>query len=374
VAATLDVPPARVFPLSARQALAGRVNDDAQLVAVSRLPALEDALSAQLLPQRSLVLGHLVRDAMDRLQAQVSRRLADQRRQLNEQLAELRGLRGKSGGKVDLMLRRSQQEEADFEACTGRLAALKSVHARQLRALMVLMSSDRLRREVALMRKDAEGSLFKLGARKAFRALGERLDTTLQQAAQRMAEIEAMLGAGFRQLNADNGFALNLTPPPTTERAARDLKLIQDSYERYLGAGNLLRLAERGYLDHFLRMLLSKLRVVFENAGAEFELWNKTTMAQLDMQLRDRRVSFQRRHESLERVQQAATELEQRIAEVEDQEQRLAQRLTRVAEQAAALRVMAEAPPQAEAGAPAVERSAPYLSLVRPGPLAGNAA
>ena len=333
----------------ARLALTGRVNADASLVASSRLPALEEALSAQLLPQRSQVLGHLVRDGMDRLQQQVTRRLNDQRRQLNEQLAELRGLRGKSGGKVDLMLRRAQQEEADFEQCTGRLAALKSVHAKHLRGLLVLLSSDRLRREVALMRKDSDASLFKLGARKAFKALGERLGASLVLAGERMAEIENMLGASFRQLNAENGFALNLTPPPTLERATRDLQLIQDSYARYLGAANMLRLAEPGYLEHFLRMLLSKLRVVFENAGAEMELWNKTTLAQLDMQLRDRRVGFQRRHEALERVQQAATELEQRIGEVEEQEQRLALRITRVAEQAAALRVMAEAPPQADA-------------------------
>ena len=56
-AATLGVPRERIFPLSARNALAGRVAGDAELLARSRLPALEQAITAQLLPrQRELMM------------------------------------------------------------------------------------------------------------------------------------------------------------------------------------------------------------------------------------------------------------------------------------------------------------------------------
>jgi hypothetical protein len=366
VARTLEVPRERVFPLSAREALAGRVGGDPALVATSRLPALEEALSAQLLPQRGAVIARIVREGADRLQAHVQQRLGDQRRQVTEQLLELRDLRGKSGAKVGMMLGRVKQDAADFETCVERLVALKAVHARQLRSIMLLLSSDRLRREVALMRRDADASWFRLGARKAFTALGARLADTLTLAAARTAEIEQMLAGSFRQLNADYGFALATSAPPTLERFVQDLRLIQDSYVRYLGAGNALRLAEPSFLDNFLRMLVSKLRVVFENASAEIEMWNKTASSQIDTQLRDRRRAFKRRTESLERIQSAANELESRLGEVETQDQRLARWQARAAEHAAALRVLAEAQPQAAgpAGAPA-ERGAPHLALVR---------
>jgi hypothetical protein len=64
-------------------------------------------------------------------------------------------------------------------------------------------------------------------------------------------------------------------------------------------------------------MLLSKLRVVFENAAGEVELWSKAASAQIEQQLRERRRAFARRREALQRIQSAAGELEQRIAEVE---------------------------------------------------------
>jgi hypothetical protein len=66
------------------------------------------------------------------------------------------------------------------------------------------------------------------------------------------------------------------------------------------------------------------LRVVFENAAGEIELWSKAASAQIDLQLRERRRAFSHRHEALQRIQAASGELEQRIAEVELQDKRLA--------------------------------------------------
>jgi hypothetical protein len=77
-------------------------------------------------------------------------------------------------------------------------------------------------------------------------------------------------------------------------------------------------------MEQFQRMLLSKLRVVFENAAGEVELWSKAASAQIEQQLRERRRAFAHRHEALQRIQSASGELEQRIAEVEQQDKRLA--------------------------------------------------
>jgi hypothetical protein len=364
VAQTLAVEPSRVFPLSARDALAARVaGNDAALLA-SRLPALEEALSAQLMPQRSAVIGRIAVDGMEALRQSASRRLNDQRRQQTEQLLELRGLRGKSGGKVKLMLERAQADSAEFERCTVRLSALKAVHARQLKQVMQLMSSDRVRDEVSQMRKTSDASWFKLGARKAFVALCERLRVMMTQSTQKVGEIEQMVTGTFKQLNAEYGFALALAPVPTTERYERELALIESSYTRYLGAANAWRLSEPGFLDHFLRMLVSKLRVVFENAAGDIEMWSRSTAAQMESQLRDRRKGFKRRREALERIQGASGELERRINEVQAQDDRLSQWLKRVDELAAALQTLAATPPSVH---DASERP-PHLSLVRAKP------
>jgi hypothetical protein len=111
-------------------------------------------------------------------------------------------------------------------------------------------------------------------------------------------------------------------------------------------------------------MLLSKLRVVFENAGAELELWSKAGSGQIEMQLRERRRGFARRRDSLERVQSAAGELELRIAEVQQQEDHLVHLISRIEVLAANAVAAARCPPGEEGQL--VDAVAPGAAL--PGP------
>jgi hypothetical protein len=156
-----------------------------------------------------------------------------------------------------------------------------------------------------------------------------------------------MLSASFARLNSEFGFSLALGKPLEFDRFASELQLIESNYVQYLGLTLALRLAQPKFMEQFRRMLVSKLRVVFENASSELELWNKAVSAQVDAQLRERRRGFKRRSETLEKVQTAAGELETRISEIETQDQRLQQYQARTAELAEALREHALAAPLA---------------------------
>ncbi|HEY4958398.1 MAG TPA: dynamin family protein [Caldimonas sp.] len=346
-ARTLGIPIQRVFPLSARQALAARVVGDEMKLNESRLPLLEAALGAQLLPQRRQVLEQVVQEGAQRIENYVSRHIGDARRQLAEQTLELRGLRGKNSSKVRLMLKRVEAETTEFEECTTLLQAMRSVHARMLKDMLVDLSSDRLRDEVAEMQSSMGSGFLNLGARKAFIALCERLRALLAQGLQRNNEIREMLGASFGRLNAEFGFSLAIGKPLEFDRFAGELQLIESNYVQYLGLTLALRLAQPKFMEQFRRMLVSKLRVVFENASSELELWNKAVSAQVDAQLRERRKGFKRRSETLEKVQTAAGELETRIGEIETQDERLQQFQVRTVELAEALREHAFAAPLA---------------------------
>lgn len=373
-AATLEVAPQQVFPLSAREALAARIAHDDLTLAASRLPALEHALGSELLPQRGAMLRQLVHEAVEAMEGQALRRIGDRRRQGAEQMLELRGLRGKSGPKLRLMLGRIDQETQEFERCTARLAAMRTVHARMLREAMIALSTDRLRDEVALMQQQISQSFLKLGAKKAFLDLCERLRAMLADARQRGDELYQMLAASYQQLNSEFGFALALEKAPTLERHLRDLELIARNYSQYLGLSQALRLADPRFLEQFRRMLLSKLRVAFENAAGEIELWNKAASSQIDAQLRERRRGFKRRREALERIQGAASDLEQRITELEAQDERDQQLQARIAALTDAVRNRAAALPPllqlpqgdaaAAGGDDTTPRDAPVLTLV----------
>jgi len=360
VSETLGVAPQRVFPISAREALMARLGADA--TGDGGLPALEQALANELLPQRSAVIGRMVEDGVLVLQQRAQRRVADRRRQITEQLLDLRGLRGKSSAKLGLMSRRFETDATAFEECLPRLSALRAVQARQLRDLLRELSSDRVRAEIARMQSDSEASFFKIGAGKAFAQLGQRLRAMFDAAEKGIHEIDQMLAASHRQLNADFGFSLAASPKPLMDGYRRELKRIEASYSRYFGFTKLWRLSEPGFLSQFLQVLLSRLRVVFESAATEIELWSKTATSQLESQLRERRRSLQHRREAFNRIQAAEGELEARITEVEAQDQRLLQGGERIDAAVDALRILAASPPRADARSGS--EATPRLSLV----------
>jgi hypothetical protein len=324
-AATLEVPLARVFALSARDALAARLAGDAAALQASRLPALEDALVADLLPHRQDLLVQAAAAVVEQLRASARHRLAERRHQQAEQTQELCALRGKSGARLRMMVDRVQAEAEEFERCTARLAALRTVQARMLRDALEPLSSEALRAEVAAMQAASGPLPFNLGGRAAFETLMSRLCAALSRAGAAGDEMQRMIEGSFQQLNTEFGFSFTLGPAPVLAPHQQELDLIQQNYGRYLGLRQAWRMAKPGFAQQFRRMLVSKLRVVFENAAAELEQWSKSAQAQAQTQLRERRRGFARRRESLLRVQSATGELEQRIAEVQVQDEHLSQ-------------------------------------------------
>lgn len=356
VARTLQIPQARVFPISARQALEARVEGNPRLLVDSRLLALEQALAQQLLPQRRAVFEQLTLEALGVVQQQTVRNLTDLRRHLAEQLLELRELRGKNVGKVKLMLQRVNAETQEFEACTTQLSALRAVHGRMLKDLLAQLAGDRLRSEVDAMVRSIRESLLKLGAKRSYTQLFASLRLMLDDAQKRSIDVRDMLGAYFTRLNTEFGFSLVAASMPELSRFRDDLALIERSYVQYLGLSQAMRLAQPRFLDQFRRMLISRLRVVFEGAASEIELWNRTASAQVDAQLRERRKAFKRRRDSLERIQSAASELDVRLSEIEAQDARLATievHLAQLFEDARRAATRRELDPHTDSNAPA---------------------
>jgi DNA anti-recombination protein RmuC len=101
---------------------------------------------------------------------------------------------------------------------------------------------------------------------------------------------------------------------------------------QYLGWGNSLRLAQGDFSDRLVRALATRLRVIYESAQSDVEVWNKSAAAQLDAQLRERRRKFTHRMEAVERIQEAAESLDERLADVEQQTTELNDLDTKLAE------------------------------------------
>lgn len=316
----LGLPREQVIPVSAQKGLVAKVTGDSALLQASQLPVLERALSQGVMGQRQKILRSAVAAGIGELRIEAGRSLNIRRRDLAEQMLELKGLRGKNTSVIRHMRARIEQEQGDFDVSGARIHAVRSVHLKLLRELFALLGTSTLKREMAELTDALRQPGIKLGVRKAYATTFERLREVLRQAQTTSGEIQSMLTGTFRQLNAEYGFSLQAPREPELARYERDLELVERSHNQYLGVANTFRLAQPEFADRLVRALATRLRVVYESALGEVELWNKSAAAQLDAQLRERRRNFGRRIEAIQRIQQAATGLDDRIREIDVQE------------------------------------------------------
>jgi hypothetical protein len=321
----LGLPQEQVIPVSAQKGLVAKVNDDADLLRASCLPQLEEALGLGLMGQRQKILRSAVTGGIGDLRVEAARVINIRRRDLAEQMLELKGLRGKNVSVIKHMRSRIEQEQSEFDASGAKIHAVRSVHLKLLREVFHLLGTDTLKTEMAQLNAALRQPGIKIGVKKAYAQTFERLRASLQRAQALSTEIQTMLSATFRQLNAEYGFSLQSPKEPEMARFERDLDLVERSHNQYLSVGNTLRLAQPEFADRLVRALATRLRVVYETALGEVELWNKSAAAQLDAQLRERRRNFGRRIEAIERIQQAASGLDDRINEIEVNEAALNQ-------------------------------------------------
>ena len=312
----LGLPVEQVIPVSAQKGLVAKVTADDALLQASCLPDLELALAAGIMGKRQKILRAAVAGGINELRVEAGRSIHIRRRDLAEQMDELRSLKGKNATVIKHMRHRIEQEQAEFDTSGAKIHAVRSVHLKLLRELFELLGTPTLKTELAELTQTLKQPGIKFGVKKAYGLTFSRLRSALSQAQIIGSEIHNMLTASFKQLNADFGFSLQAPQAPDLGRFENDLALIERSHLQYLGVGNVLKLSQADFSERLVRALSTRLRVVYESALAEIELWNKSAAAQLDAQLRERRRNFGRRIEAIERIQNAASGLDDRMTEI----------------------------------------------------------
>lgn len=322
----------QVIPVSAQKGLVAKVTGDSALLELSCLSALEEALGRGIMGQRQKMLSSAIFSGISDLRAETGRVIHMRRRDLTEQLIELEGLQGKNSAVIKNMRSRISQEQAEFDLGGAKIHAVRSVHLKLLREVFSLLGPTALKKEMAQLTQLLQQTGIKLGVNRAYGETFERLRKNLRQVQSISAEIQVMLAATFRQLNAEHGFSLQAPTEPALGAYLHDLDLVERSHLQYLSVGNTFRLAQPEFSDRLVRALSTRLRTIHETALGDIELWSKAAAAQLDVQLRERRRNFSRRLEAIDRIQQASGGLGERIDEIQGQKNSLDQLDTKLSE------------------------------------------
>jgi Dynamin family len=317
----LAIPPAQVFPVSAQKALLAKVNGDDALLAKSRLPQLELALSKELIPAKREIVGTATR-AEIRALAQAVRAILDTRiAGIHEQLAELRGLRGKNQDVVEHMMERVRQEKDRFERGMQRYSALRNVFTQHTNALYEAIGLETLRETARQTRRRIEASPFTRGVRSAMSDFFASIRGSIERSAQKSGEIHDMMEAMYARFATEHGLEPFSPPPFSMLKYQKEIDRLERAYNVHLNTlWNMVSKAKFALMKRFFETVAIRVKHVYDIANRDLESWLKAIMAPLETQVREHHLQLRRRLESIKRIHRASDELEDRIAELEQAE------------------------------------------------------
>lgn len=349
VARQLGLDAGQVYPVSAQQALVGRIHGDMELFERSRVGALEAALLHGLVPQKKAILSRQLREDLGVLDTALAGALGARMRGLVEQLQELKSLRGKNQAVLALMMRRIEAERKDFDAGLLRLQEARARFAALSNELYSLLGLDTVQRQAEAVRLGLQASRFATGMRAPVRVFFDEARAALDAAETKVEEIGGTTAAMVRSFAAEHGLSLSAPPSLTLARYRSEIDAIEALYARQFGTATLLMTSRATLMERFFDSIASRVRRTFRAANADVEAWLKIIMAPLETQIRQHKEQLRHRLASIQRIHDATDSLEQKIAAFEARQDELEGRRRALLELGAAVHATLDEPALLEA-------------------------
>lgn len=230
----LDMPVDDVLPLSAKQALIGKVKGDHSLYEKSALPQLESLISERILAEKErLITKTLLNDILGMLQnsqAILSARMGS----LSDQLEEYKD----KGVSKELMQNLTDKTQKDYDFYYKKLITLRSsrrLMKSQGEILQNLVSEERLEEQIRKTRDRMKDSWTTIGMNREMGKLFDFIDHDLNNLASEARLAEKMVLSIYKRYTEDTR-AKHLHPKPFATakhvRALRDLKNKATSFRR----------------------------------------------------------------------------------------------------------------------------------------------
>ncbi|HET9121940.1 MAG TPA: dynamin family protein [Acidiferrobacteraceae bacterium] len=310
-----------IFPVSAQKALLGKIKGDREIIARSRIGALEDAIGRELLPEKqAIVAGNIIGD-MDEIQKSIAGVLDQRLRGVHEHMDELSGLNGKNMDVIEHMMEKVKIDKEHFEKSLQRFQATRSILSQQMNQLYEELDLRALDKMTARIKKDMEISLTTAGIRAGMGTFFEQAEQTMHRVAAQSAEIKTLMDGVYRKFQEEHGLTDVKPAGFSVMKYVREIRRFRAKHEQAMVT--LVLTEQKVAVRKFFSSAVARVRAIFALANRDAEVWLKNIMSPMESQVREHQTQLRRRLESIKRIYKASSTLEDRLNELRHVEEGL---------------------------------------------------
>ena len=318
--AQLGLPPEKVFAVSAKEALVGRIKGDRQQIERSGIERLESYLASEIIPIKRQLLAKAVSSEIGTMMTTSQKSLVGKHEQIQAQLKELTGLQGKSQDLVTKLWQRVSQEREAYNAALSEYKVQRAAFNQRKNGLLDAFNPTQLDTLCAQSLQAINDSWttpgLTRGMRELIRLIGDDFDNVTLAGEDVRQLMEGVYGT-FRQRF---GFTSMEFPPLDFEGPRGRLSLLIHETEQFCKDPiNIVVTEKRFMVRKFWRQLVEESRVIFNEARANTERWLTAVPLPLETQIRDHKAQLEARVASLQKIKERGSSINEEVAKLNAQ-------------------------------------------------------
>ncbi|WP_127474540.1 dynamin family protein [Sulfurivermis fontis] len=316
-AQTLGIEADQIYPASAQKGLLAKIRHDKDLLARSNILALENILAGEVLPyKQSLVrehiltsIGSMVKESHDIL----ATRLASARKQLEE----LKGLSGKNNEVIELLMKKTRDEQVAYYKNVESFQANKRIIQEQSKKLSDTINLASLDQLVAETRKAMSDSWTTHGLKTGMKTFFDGVNARLSEVSDFADQLNRLVITIYRTFHQEHGIAEIKPALYSLTKYKQEFQQLYQEAEAFR-TSPLTTMTEQHYvIKKFFISLVSHARNIFFKAQRDAESWSKAVMSPLVKQIKEHKETMEQRLENLRKINESRDTLQARIEELE---------------------------------------------------------
>ena len=321
----LDLPPERIFALSAQKALLARIRGDEELLARSGIEALERFLAGHVIPLRRQILCKAVQDEIGGMMAS-SRASIVRKQQANAAaMAELDAISGRSRDVVAKIWARITQEKNAYNAALAEYK-VNSVAFNSKKALLLeMLNKQRLEQSLAESARSIADSWTTVTLQRGMSGLVRDMSEDFGAVFGASEALKELMQGVYDTFTDKFGFERMELPSLDLDPHRTKLKLLVHETEAFVkDPVNVLGREKSFMMKSFYNTLVKQARSTWSDARHRAERWLVAVTLPLEVQIRDHKAQLQSRLDNLAKINEKTTTVNEQMAELRANETGLA--------------------------------------------------
>lgn len=313
----LGLPKEKVFAVSAREALVGRIKEDRAQIQRSGIERLESYLASEIIPIKRQILAKAVTSEIGTMMMSSHKSLVNKHEQLQSQVGELSGLQGKSRDLITKLWQKVNQDKENYNAALNEYKAQRSIFSQKKNAVLDLFNPTRLDVLCAQSLQAINDSWTTPGLTRGMRELIKLFNEDFDRVKLAGEDILKLMEGVYGTFRVRYNFTNMEFPELDFEEPRAKLTVLVHEAEQFCRDPiNIVMTEKRFMVRKFWRQLVDESKIIFNSVRANTERWLTAVPLPLEAQIRDHKAQLEARLQSLQKLTDKGGSINEEVAKI----------------------------------------------------------